>query len=131
MKKLLSIIFIFALLLPAASLAQVEIDFGDPIPIPSHPDFGCGALSRFFNVCGPAGQDSISGLVLSIINILLAIVGLIAVLFIIIGGFRYVTAAGNEETAEAAKKTILHAVIGIIVVILSFVIVRVIVNALI
>ena len=40
-------------------------------------------------------------------------------------------AGGNEETAESAKKTIINAIIGIVVVILSFVIVRVISNALI
>lgn len=66
-----------------------------------------------------------------IIEILLAIVGLISVLFLIIGGFRYVTSGGNEETTESAKKTITNSIIGIIIVILAFVIVRVITNALI
>ena len=44
--------------------------------------------------------------------------------------FRYITAGGNEETAETAKKTITNAIIGIVVIILAFVIVRVISNAL-
>ncbi len=74
-------------------------------------------------------DSNISNFILRIINILLAIVGLIAVLFLIIGGFRYITAGGNEETAESGKKTIINAIIGIIIVILSFVIVRVIANA--
>lgn len=66
-----------------------------------------------------------------VIQVLLAIAGLVAVIFLIVGGFRYITAGGNEETAESAKKTILNAIIGIVVIILAFVIVRVISNALI
>lgn len=70
-------------------------------------------------------------LILRIVQILLAIAGLVAVIFLIIGGFRYITAGGNEETSESAKKTITNAIIGIVIIILAFVIVRVIANALI
>lgn len=80
---------------------------------------------------GLPNDTSVSGFILKIINIALAVAGLIAVLFLIIGGFRYITSAGNEETAESAKKIITNAIIGIVVIILSFVIVRVISNALI
>ncbi|OGE80491.1 MAG: hypothetical protein A2660_01365 [Candidatus Doudnabacteria bacterium RIFCSPHIGHO2_01_FULL_45_18] len=76
-------------------------------------------------------DSSLSGLIMRIINIALGVAGLVAVLFLIIGGFRYITAAGNEETAEQAKKIIINAIIGVVVIILSFVIVRVISNALI
>ncbi len=70
-------------------------------------------------------------LILRVIQILLAIAGLVAVIFLIVGGFRYIIAGGNEETAETAKKTIINAIIGIVIIILAFVIVRVISNALI
>lgn len=49
----------------------------------------------------------------------------IAVLFVIIGGFWYVTSAGNEETAEKGRNTVVNAVIGIVIIILSYVIVNV------
>ena len=75
-------------------------------------------------------DTSVSGFILKIINIALAVAGLVAVLFLIIGGFRYITSAGNEETAEQAKKIITNAIIGVVIIILSFVIVRVISNAL-
>jgi hypothetical protein len=80
---------------------------------------------------GLPNNSSVSSFILSIINIALAVAGLVAVLFLIIGGFRYITSAGNEETAEQAKKIITNAIIGVVVIILSFVIVRVISNALI
>ena len=74
------------------------------------------------------GATNITQLILSIVNILLALAGLIAVLILIIGGFRYVTSFGNEEAVDKAKKMILNAIIGIVVIILSFVIVRIISN---
>lgn len=76
-------------------------------------------------------QNTATGIIMFIINIALAIAGLIAVFFLVIGGFRYITAAGNEDASEQAKKIILNAIIGIVVIILSFVIVRVVSNALI
>lgn len=92
------------------------------------------AFAQFQNPnCGGTGlpcDTSITAFILKIINIALAVAGLIAVLFLIIGGFRYITSAGNEETAEQAKKIIVNSIIGIVVIILSFVIVRVISNAL-
>ena len=76
------------------------------------------------------GQTTITGIILYVIQILLAVAALVAVIFLIAGGFKYITAGGNEETAESGKKTITNAIIGIVVIILAFVIIRVIANAL-
>ncbi len=79
---------------------------------------------------GLGSETTLTGFILRVINIALALAGLIAVLFLVIGGFRYITAGGNEDSASSAKKIILNAVIGIIVIILSFVVVRVVSNTL-
>jgi Type IV secretion system pilin len=71
-----------------------------------------------------AGSD-INAFIKTIINWLLGIAFGIAVLFLIIGGFWYITSAGNEETAEKGKSTAINAIIGIIIIILSYVIVNV------
>jgi TRAP-type C4-dicarboxylate transport system permease small subunit len=65
-----------------------------------------------------------------VINMILYLVGFIAVLFLIIGGFQYITASGNPDQIEGAKKTIMYAVIGIIVVVISWSIVWFVVNSL-
>lgn len=65
-------------------------------------------------------------IIADIITILLGLAGLIAVLFVIIGGFQYVMSGANEELAEKGKKTLTNAVIGVIIIVLAFVIVRVI-----
>ena len=83
------------------------------------------------NLAGPAGAQSFGSLITIILSILLFVVGSISVVFFIIGGFRYVTAHGNEEQAEGAKKTMTHAIIGLIVVIMSFAIIAIITQVLI
>ena len=49
-------------------------------------------------------------------------------MFVIIGGYQYLTSAGNEESAEKGQKTITNAVIGLVVIILAWVIINVIVD---
>jgi len=70
-------------------------------------------------------------LLTNIINWALTLVGLLAVLMLIIGGFRYLTAAGNEEATTKAKNTIIYALIGIVIVILAYAIVATVTGALI
>lgn len=48
-----------------------------------------------------------------ILNTLFLITGVVSVIFIIIGGLRYVISAGNPESAKQAKNTILYAMIGL------------------
>lgn len=68
---------------------------------------------------------SVNGLIRVVINWLLGVAFGVAVLFLIIGGFWYITSAGNEETAEKGKGTAINAIIGIVIIILSYVIVNV------
>ena len=63
-----------------------------------------------------------------ITNTLLLAIGVSAVLMLIIGGFRYVFSQGNEKSISAAKDTILYAVIGIIVAIMSYSIITFVIN---
>ncbi len=73
-----------------------------------------------------AGANGLNGLIKVVINWLLGIAFGVAVLFLIIGGFWYITSAGNEETAEKGKGTAINAIIGIVIIILSYVIINVI-----
>jgi amino acid transporter len=64
------------------------------------------------------------------LRIILGIVGILAVAFLIYGGFQYMTAGSNSEQSEGAKKTIQNSIIGLVVIILSYIIVSVVINAL-
>jgi len=79
----------------------------------------------------PPIYESPSGLEQVIVNTInnavswgLGIIGILAVVFIILGASRMVAAAGNEEQVKIGRATIIYAVIGLIVVILSWVIVN-------
>lgn len=60
------------------------------------------------------------GMLTTITNILLFIVGALSVIMIIIGGLRYVTSGGNSTSVTAAKNTILYAIVGLVVSFLAY-----------
>lgn len=66
----------------------------------------------------------LSGIVKRVINIASWLVGAVSVIMIIFGGFRYVTSGGNDSSVGSAKKTIMFALIGLVIVALAQVIVR-------
>lgn len=70
------------------------------------------------------GETSVRDLARTILNFLLGFLGFVAVLMIIYGGFTYVTAAGEEQKLGEAKKIIMYAIVGVIVILLSFAIVN-------
>jgi len=59
----------------------------------------------------------------NVINILLTFAGVVAVVYLIIGGYQYITSAGNAEQAGAAKNTILYAIIGLVVIFAAYLII--------
>lgn len=56
----------------------------------------------------------------NIIRIVLAFLGVVAVILIIYGGFVWMTAAGNEERIKLAKKVLASAIIGLIIILSAF-----------
>jgi hypothetical protein len=79
----------------------------------------------------PFGVDNMEGIVLSgdvspdtavknIINLALSFLGLIALVIILIGGFKWMTAGGNEDKVGEAKKLIGAGVVGLIIVIAAW-----------
>ncbi len=69
------------------------------------------------------GTSDLKQTVVNIIQWVLGILALVAVLMIIVGGFQWMTAAGNDERIDKAKKIISAAVIGLIIVLLAWAIV--------
>lgn len=75
--------------------------------------------------CDAAVAESrLENTVAGILNVLSIVIGVVAVIMIIIGGFRYVVSAGNEQSVAGAKRTILYAIVGLLVVALAQVIVQ-------
>jgi hypothetical protein len=56
----------------------------------------------------------------TIIQIALGFLGVLAVVIILIGGFKWMTAAGNEEQIEDAKKVLMAGIIGLIIILAAW-----------
>ncbi len=109
---LVTALVIFPLVAPELGFAQLNRN----LPCDSSTGLNCSA------------GTSVNSLIRTVINWLLGIAFGVAVLFLIIGGFWYITSAGNEETAEKGKGTAINAIIGIVIIILSYVIINVVSN---
>ena len=86
-------------------------------------------LQGGINCAAPAETQGTSlfatgGLFQKIANTLIFIVGAVAVIMLIIGGLRYVLSAGDSKNVTAAKDTILYAIVGIVVALLSFALIQ-------
>lgn len=106
-----AILFGFLAFVPAVSHAQT----------PTH-QIQCGinaAAGQTKNGCNaPDKKDtatSLNNLIAKIVNLLSSALGVVAIIMIIVAGFRYVTSGGNEEAVKSAKRTILYAIIGLVV----------------
>lgn len=95
------------------------------LPVAAHAD-DSASITNVVDAVQPANaaQGTLLENVKNIINVMLLVIGVVAVIMLIVGGFRYVLSNGNEKAISGAKDTILYAVIGIVIALLSFAIVN-------
>ena len=112
------------MLVPAVAMAQT----GTP---PSVNEGLCAGASLQANASGTscatttAGtQSTVQNIVTKVINIFSWVVGIVSVLMIIFGGFKYITSGGDAGGVTGAKNTILYAIVGLVIVALAQVIVK-------
>ncbi len=90
----------------------------------------CGdGYEKMAGVCVPTSSkvglsDREPGqVVVSVMNWLMAILGILAILMIVVAGMLYLTAAGDEKKTETAKNIIMYVVIGVAVALTAYTIV--------
>lgn len=81
------------------------------------------------SVGGNDAGGSLNDGIKNIINVLLYVIGSIAVIMIVIGGLRYVLSGGDSSSTKGAKDTILYAVVGLVVAIFAYAIVNFVVTS--
>jgi small-conductance mechanosensitive channel len=77
----------------------------------------------------PGHQADINEIVARVINVLSSLTAVVAVIMIMVGGFRYITSAGDSAKATSARGTIFNSVIGLAIAVLAQVIVRFVLHA--
>lgn len=105
-----------SLMLPVATLAVDELNTND---------LGVGAIQSSIKL----GSGDVRQTAARIINVALGFLGIIAVVIVLLGGFKYMIAGGNEEKTTEARKLIVSGIIGLAIIlsawaITSFVISR-------
>ena len=97
-------VMIFSLALVPAALAQTpEEDFD----------------LRFGESSGLGNQD-LRQTIASIINVALSLLGIVALVIILYGGFKWMTAGGNEDSVGEARKIIIAGVIGLAIILSAY-----------
>ena len=74
--------------------------------------------------CSAAAEDGLPKAVINIVNFVVGVGGLVAVVYIVIGGITYMTSNGDANKIAKAKTTILYALIGLVIAALAFAIVN-------
>jgi hypothetical protein len=70
------------------------------------------------------GQGELKSTVGSLINVGLSLLGVVAVVIILMGGFKWMTAGGNDEKVAEAKRLIIAGIIGIAIIMSAWAIAR-------
>ena len=117
-KRIIKFLSIASVFTPLTALAATAVQQGLSIP----------GFSNLFGGTGLSAEKSLPALILDVIQILLLVAGGIAVLFIIIGGYWYITSAGNAEQAEKGRGALVNAIIGIVLIVMSYAIITVVQN---
>ena len=77
------------------------------------------------------GSQDLRTIVTSFIRVLLGFLGLIAVVIILVGGFKWMTAMGNDSQVDEAKDLIKAGVIGLVIILAAYAIANFAINTII
>jgi hypothetical protein len=115
-KLRLLVLSAFAVVSLSAGAAVINTGLVGAVDPKSQVCKGSGGVWNGSKCVYPAGTNSdFSGFISDIVNILLFIVGAVAVVMLVIGGLRYVLSGGDSSQTKSAKDTILYSIVGIVV----------------
>jgi len=74
------------------------------------------------------GSRDLKDTITSVLNVLLGFLGIIAVIVILLGGFKWMTAGGNEDKVAEAKKLIGAGIVGLVIILAAYAIAIYVIN---
>jgi hypothetical protein len=100
---LMSFALVFSMMMPVATLAQGDL---------TTDDLGVGVIQDDIKLGGGDVRQTAARL----INVALGFLGIIAVVIVLIGGFKYMVSGGNDEKTSEARRLILSGIIGLAII---------------
>jgi len=92
-----------------------------PSPIKSIKIGPCGTDdTRFDRLCSSSTASHADNILRNIIISAITLAALLALIFLIWGGFKWITSGGDKAKVEAARNTIIAAIVGLIVAFLAY-----------
>lgn len=121
MKKTLRVALAGLLMVPALALG---VSLVAPATYAAPSDGIQGGLNDANPNNVPQQLDGDGGVIKTVINVMLWIVGILSVIMLIYGGIRYTISGGDSGAVTSAKNTILYAIVGLIVAIFAYALVN-------
>lgn len=78
---------------------------------------------------GATGGADIGKILKAVLNILSVIAGVAGIIMVIISGMRFITSSGDPQSVSGAKKTLIYAMVGLVVVAVSQLLVHFVLHA--
>ncbi|MBI5022709.1 MAG: hypothetical protein HZC05_00890 [Candidatus Magasanikbacteria bacterium] len=127
-KKILS--FVLSLFVVSLFALPVLAAYGENPATPLNPVGTNDALGINYGKATGLGEKDVRNTVASIINVALGLLGIVAVVIILIGGFEWMTAGGNEEKTGEARNRIFAGIIGLAIILSAYAIATFVINSL-
>lgn len=86
----------------------------------STPPIDANALGLQYGASIGLGSTDVRSTIASIIKVAMGLLGIVAVVIVLIGGFKWMTAGGNEDQVGEAKKWIFSGVIGLAIILSAY-----------
>jgi len=119
MKKLFALLASLTLLLGLAFPAQAQLDVG----ITNDENFSKAFKNTFDVTAGQKLEQTLPAQIGRIVQLFVSFAGVIMLVIVVYAGILWMTAGGNTENVEKAKKLLRNAIIGLIIVLLAYIIV--------
>ena len=124
MKLYLILLITFTLFSGLLFLTVPQTSTAAPIPALERAQSKLDKVGTGTGLGARQSDSQIYARVAQIINIVLGLTGIIATIYLIYGGIKWLRSGGNEQTVTEAKAVIRSAIVGVIVVLSSYVIVN-------
>jgi hypothetical protein len=78
--------------------------------------------NSFIDTAGfvPSESNTVGGIISTVIGAFLSLLAIIFIILILIAGYKWMTAGGNEEKVKEAKTQLKHAIIGLAIIIMAY-----------
>ena len=115
-KKLLKNALVFLTLLVLLSPVMVAVAVGNT---PADPNYGVDQLDNL-DLPQPTEENALPTIVVNLINLVLGFLALIAIVIVLIGGFEWMTAGGNDDKVKTAQNRLKYGLIGLVIIFVAY-----------